>query len=82
MTEEQVKRGLNMIRFTGILVTILFFLAAIALALIFNNLNAGTNVSPLSQLLPWIIGITVGIAVLFIIVYVLYGAVQRGRVKK
>jgi preprotein translocase subunit SecG len=82
MTEEQVKRGLNMIRFTGILVTILFFVAAIVLALVFNSLNAGTNVSPLSQLLPWIIGLTVAIAVLFIVVYFVYGAVQRGRVKK
>jgi uncharacterized BrkB/YihY/UPF0761 family membrane protein len=82
MTEENVKRGLKMIRFTGILVTVLFFIAAIVLALVFNSLNAGTAVSPTSQLLPWIIGLTVGIAVLFIVVYFIYGVVQRGRVKK
>lgn len=82
MTEDQVKRGLNMIRYTGILVTILFFIAAFVFVLVINNITSANGVGATSPLLPYVIGLTIGIAVLFAIVYVVYGAVQRGRVKK
>ena len=81
MTEEQVKSGLTRIRSTGILVTVLFFVAAIVLATIIN-IECCTNISPNSGLLPWIIGLTVGIAALFIVIYFIYRALQRRRVKK
>jgi len=80
MTEEQVKRGLNMIRYTGILVTILFLIATLVFAVLLNS-QSGTQIA-LSALLPYIIGLTVGIAVLFVVAYFVYASVQRGRVKK
>ncbi|MHB8626712.1 MAG: hypothetical protein ACYDBJ_08250 [Aggregatilineales bacterium] len=82
MTEDQVKRGLNMIRYTGILVTVLFFIAAIVFTLVINNITSANGVSMTNALLPYIIGLTIGIAVLFVVVYFVYGAVQRGRIKK
>ncbi len=82
MTEDQVKRGLNMIRYTGILVTILFFIAALVFTLVINNITSANGVSATSALLPYIIGLTIGIAVLFVVVYFIYGVVQRGRIKK
>lgn len=82
MTEDQVKRGLNMIRYTGILVTILFLIAVIVFTLVINGMTSATGVSTTNALLPYIIGLTIGIAVLFVIVYFVYGAMQRGRLKK
>ena len=80
MTEEQVKRGLHMIRYTGILLVVLFLIATLAFAVLVNS-QSGTQIA-LNAMLPYIIGFTIGIVVLFIIVYFAYGAVQRGRIKK
>ena len=80
MTEEQVKRGLNMIRYTGILVTVLFLIATLAFGVLVNN-QSGTQIA-LSALLPYIIGGTIALAVLFIVVYFVYGAIQRGRITR
>jgi hypothetical protein len=82
MTEDQVKRGLHMIRYTGILVTVLFFITVVVFTLVINNLISAAGVSATSTLLPYIIGLTIGIAVLFVVVYLAYGALQRGRITK
>ena len=82
MTEEQFKRASNMIRYVGILVTVLFFIAALAFSAILPNSIVPGAVSTFSQLLPYVIMVTIIIAALSVAVFFLYRVIQRPKIKK
>ena len=77
MTEEQFHRGSRMIRYVGILVTVLFFVAGLAFGAIIPN-GGGL----FGSLFPYVLLVTVIVAVVFVIAYFGYNAIQGGRVKK
>jgi len=79
MSEDQYKRGLNLIRYVGILVTVLFFIAALAFAAILPSTG---STSSFTSLLPYVVMVTVVIAGLSVILYFGYSRLQGGRVKK
>jgi len=82
MTEEQFKRGSTMIRYVGILVTILFFVAGVAFSAILPNSITPGAASTFSQLLPYVLMVTVIIAALSVAIFFLYRVIQRPKVKK
>ncbi len=79
MTEEQFHRGSHLIRYVGILVTVLFLVAGLAFAAILPSTVA---VNGFTSLMPYVLLVTVIIAVVFVIAYFGYNAIQGGRVKK
>ena len=80
MTEEQFHRGLRMIRVVGILLTLMFFAAGTAFATIIPT-PAGMN-SIFGQIFPYVILVTVIIAVLSVATYFVYSAIQRPKVTR
>ena len=86
MTEADVTRGLRLIRYGGLVVTITVFVVLFAFALIVPNAidaqtGAGITGQIFGTLLPYILGLTVATAVLSVVLYFAYRMYATGRVK-
>jgi hypothetical protein len=83
MTEAEVKRALNLVRYGGVVITITVFVAMAAFALIVGNaIDPSATGLSFNQLLPYTIGFTIMAAVLSIILYFGYRAYLMGRMTK
>ena len=83
MTEAEVKRALNLVRYGGVVITITVFVALMAFALIVGNaIDPALAGATFSALLPYTIGFTIMAAVLSIILYFGYRAYLMGRMTK
>ena len=83
MTEAEVKRALNLVRYGGVVITVTVFVALLAFALIVGNAIDPSLAGPtFNALLPYTIGFTVMAAVLSIILYFGYRAYLMGRMTK
>ena len=74
MTQEQFNRGLRLVRYGGVVITITVFIVLLAFMLIIgNSIDAATGGSTtgltLSATFPYIIGFTVLAAVLSVVLY-------------
>jgi hypothetical protein len=86
MTETEVKRALNLVRYGGIVTTVIVFVALLAFSLVIGNALSQVDPSAtgltFSALLPYTIGFTVLAAVLSIILFFAYRAYLMGRMTK
>ncbi len=81
MTEQEVTRGIRLVRYGGIVVTVTVFVVLVAFALVTGNAIAGVGGEILNNMLPYIIGFTVFAAVLSAIVYFAYRAYLLNKLK-
>ncbi len=79
MTEQEVKRGLGLVRYGGIVITVVVFVVLLGFALVTGNALGKDVVGPM---LIWIIGLTLLAAVLSIVVYFGYRQYLMSRLKK
>ena len=87
MTQEQVNRGLRLIRYGGVVITVTVFIVLLAFILIVGNTidaatGAGTTGMTLSAVLPYVIGFTILSAVLSVGLYFGYRMYATGRLQK
>ena len=86
MTQQDVQRGLNLIRYSGVVITLTVFVTMLAVSIVIGQSIDGatgvTNVTgwTFSALLPYTIGFTVMAAILSVIVYFGYRTYAMGRV--
>jgi hypothetical protein len=80
MTEAEVQRGLRLIRYGGIVITITVFVVLLAFALVTGNALGATG-DTFNSLLPYIAGFTVLAAILSVVLYFGYRAYLMGRMK-
>jgi hydrogenase/urease accessory protein HupE len=76
VTEKDFKRSLNLIRYGGIVITVVVFVALLGFSLIVGN-ALGQNL--VSSMLGYIIGFTLATAVLSVVLYFVYRAYLTGR---
>ncbi len=79
MTEQEIKHSLNLVRYGGIVVTAVVFVALLGFSVIVGNALSTGDL--LSQMLPYIIGFTVLAAILSVVLYFVYRAYLMGRAK-
>jgi carbon starvation protein CstA len=83
MTEAEVKRSLNLIRYGGVVITVTVFVVLLAFALVVGNaIDPSLAGKTFNSLLPYIIGFTVLAAVLSIALFFGYRAYLMGRMKQ
>jgi hypothetical protein len=83
MTEAEVKRSLNLIRYGGVVITITVFVVLLAFALVVGNaIDPSLSGRTFNALLPYIIGFTVFAAVLSAALWFGYRAYLMGRMKQ
>jgi hypothetical protein len=80
MTEADLQRGLKLIRYGGVVITVTVFIVLLAFSLVVGN-ALGVSGGMLNSMLPYIIGFTVLSIVLSVVVYFGYRAVQTNRLK-
>ncbi|HLY27376.1 MAG TPA: hypothetical protein VKQ72_13620 [Aggregatilineales bacterium] len=78
MSEDQVKRGLRLVRYGGIVVTITTFVVLLAFAVMIGSASSSTGLA-LSSFLGYIVLFTVVAAVLSVVVYFAYRAYLMGK---
>lgn len=78
MSEKDYKRGLNMIRYGGIVVTLMVFVSLLGFSVIVGG-ALGQNL--LSSMGIYIIGFTVGVAILSAVLYFVYRAYLQSKLK-
>lgn len=76
MTEKDFKRSLNLIRYGGIVITAVVFIALLGFAIVVGN-ALGQNL--VGSMIGYIIGFTVAAAVLSVVLYFGYRAYLSGR---
>lgn len=87
MTQEQLDRGLRLVRYGGVVITVTVFVVLLAFMVVVGNsigsaTGAGVTGMSLSAGLPYIIGFTVLAAVLSVVLYFAYRMYATGRVQK
>ncbi len=82
MTEQEVTRGIRLVRYGGIVVTVTVFVVLVAFAVVTGNAIAGAGGELLNNMLVYIVGFTVLAAVLSIIVYFGYRAYLLRKLKE
>ncbi len=81
MSEDQVKRGLRLVRYGGLVVTITTLIVLLAFTILVENATGATGVA-MSSFMGYIVGFTVLAAVLSIVVYFGYRAYLMGKMTK
>ena len=81
MSEDQVKRGLRLVRYGGLVVTITTLIVLIAFTFIVESATGSTGMA-MSSFIGYIVGFTVLAAVLSVVVYFAYRAYLMGKMKK
>jgi hypothetical protein len=81
MTEDEVRRRLNLIRYGGVVITVTVFVALLAFAIVIGNAMNNPGIW-INALLLYIIGFTIFAAVLSIVAWFAYRAVLMSRVTK
>ena len=79
MTEQEIKRGLGLVRYGGIVITVVVFVILLGFALVTGSALGQDVIGPM---LIWIVGLTLLTAVLSIVVYFGYRQYLLGRAKK
>ena len=89
MTEQEIKRALNLVRYGGVVVTVTVFVALLAFAIVAgraidanNPTGSAATSAAFGSLLPYILILTVIAAVLSVILYFAYRAYLKGRAAK
>jgi hypothetical protein len=80
MTEADLQRGLKLIRYGGVVITVTVFIVLLAFSLVVGN-AMGVSGDMLNSMLPYIIGFTILSVVLSVVVYFAYRTVQTNRMK-
>ena len=81
MTQEQLDRGLRLVRYGGVVVTVTVLVVLFAFMFVIGNSN-GISGMTLSAGLPYIIGFTVLAAVLSVVLYFAYRMYGTQRLQK
>ena len=81
MSEDQVKRGLRLVRYGGVVVTITTLIVLLAFTILIENATGSTGTA-MSSFIGYIVGFTVLAAVLSIVVYFGYRAYLMSKMKK
>jgi hypothetical protein len=81
MTEAEVQRGLRLVRYGGVVITVTVFVALLAFALVTGNALGASGLT-LNSLLPYILVITVLAAILSVALYFGYRAYLMGKLKR
>ena len=81
MTEAEVQRGLRLVRYGGIVITVTVFVILLAFAVVTGNAIPGASGATFNSLLPYIIGFTVLSAILSVVLYFAYRAYLNGKMK-
>lgn len=81
MTEQDLKRSLNLVRYGGIVVTVVAFVAMLGVFLMLGNALGETG-DVLNQALPYILLITLITAVLAVVFYFGYAMYLRRRMNR
>lgn len=80
MTEQEVKHSLNLVRYGGIVVTVVVFMALLGFSVVVGNALQGSNL--LGSMLPYIIGFTVLAAILSVALYFAYRSYLMSRTSR
>lgn len=78
--KPDIKRNLNLVRYGGIVVTLVVFIALVGFALVAGG-ALGASGTAFNEMLPYIALITVITAVLSVVFYFAYGAFLRSRTR-
>ena len=87
MTQQEIRRALNLVRYGGVVITVTVFVALLAFAIVVGraidagNPGAGASSATFNSLLPYILILTVIAAVLSIILFFGYRAYLMSRAK-
>jgi hypothetical protein len=87
MTQQEIKRALNLVRYGGVVITVTVFVALLAFAIVagraIDSTNAGVSAtsSTFNSLLPYILGLTVVAAILSVVLFFAYRAYLMGKAK-
>ncbi len=84
MTEQDIKRSLNLVRYGGIVVTVVVFIALLGFSLLPVSMTGAngqviTGNAYNNGAVPYILGITVVTAILAVVLYFVYRAYLQGR---
>lgn len=80
MTQAEVQRGLRLVRYGGVVITVTVFIALLAFALVAGNAFGASGLT-LGSFLPYILIITVVAAILSVVLYFAYRAYLTGKMK-
>jgi Na+/H+ antiporter NhaB len=80
MTEQDVRRSLNLVRYGGVVVTVVVFISLIAFSVVMGQSNNAVGLA-FNEMVPYIALFTVVAAVLSVVFYFVYRAVLRSRMK-
>ena len=81
MSEQEIKRGLRLVRYGGVVVTVAVLTSLVAFAMMTGNAIGGLMGEGFNLMLPYIVGLTVLTAVISVIFYFVYRAYLMSRAK-
>ncbi len=81
MSEQETKRGLRLVRYGGVVVTVAVLTSLVAFAMMTGNAIGGLTGEGFNLMLPYIVGLTVLAAAISVIFYFVYRAYLMSRAK-
>src|SRR5258708_38493424 len=81
MSEQEIKRGLRLVRYGGVVVTVAVLTSLVAFAMMTGNAIGGLMGEGFNLMLPYIVGLTALTAAISVIFYFVYRAYLMSRAK-